>query len=230
MPDELIHLSAAEASRGIREGVLSAQTYAAALVQRQQALVRLGALISFDPDLVLQQARRIDEERRAGRSLGPLAGVPFVVKDQIETAWYPTTGGTPALRGYQPGRNAPVVQRLLGAGAVLFATANMHELASGGTSNNPAFGAVRNPYALDRSPGGSSGGTAAAIAARIVPIGLGEDTGGSSASRRASAASQASGPPAGPASSTPTRAWFPLRRRTTPRPSDRWPAPCPTSP
>lgn len=179
MADDLIQLSAAEAARRIRVGALSAEAYAGALVRRQQALGGLNALIAFEPDLVLEQARRLDHARGSGRALGALGGVPFVVKDQIETAFYPTTAGTPALRGFRSGRNAPVVQRLLDADAVLFATANMHELASGGTSNNPAFGAVGNPYDLARSPGGSSGGSAAAVAARIVPFALGEDTGGS---------------------------------------------------
>lgn len=179
MEAELPELTAADAARRIRCGSLSAEAYAAALIRRQQDLAQLNALISFDTELVLEQARRIDRQRRSGGPMGELAGVPFVVKDQIETAFHPTTAGTPALRNYRSRRHAPVVQRLLEAGALLFATANMHELASGGTSNNPTFGPVRNPYDPSRSPGGSSGGTAAAIAARIVPIGLGEDTGGS---------------------------------------------------
>jgi Asp-tRNA(Asn)/Glu-tRNA(Gln) amidotransferase A subunit family amidase len=176
---DLAELTAEEAAIRIRDGSILATTYVAAQIERQLALSELNAVISFDPDVVLEQARRVDQKRQNGEMLGKLAGVPFVVKDQIETAFYPTTAGTPALKGYRADRNGPVVQRLLDADAVLFATANMHELASGGTSNNPTFGPVRNPYDLSRSPGGSSGGTAAAIAAGITPIGLGEDTGGS---------------------------------------------------
>jgi Asp-tRNA(Asn)/Glu-tRNA(Gln) amidotransferase A subunit family amidase len=101
------------------------------------------------------------------------------VKDCIDTAAYPTTSGTPKLDHYQPNRNAVVVQRLLDAGAIIAGKANMHELAYGITSNNAHTGAVRNPYDLELIPGGSSGGSAAAVAAGIANAGLGTDTGGS---------------------------------------------------
>jgi len=101
------------------------------------------------------------------------------VKDNIDTADLPTTGGTPGLQDWQPAANAPVMQALLDAGAVLAGKTNMHELAFGITSNNVGYGAVGNPYDATMIPGGSSGGTAAAVAARIVPAGLGSDTGGS---------------------------------------------------
>jgi mandelamide amidase len=139
----------------------------------------LNVTIGFDEDRVREEARAIDRARSRGALLGRLAGVPFVVKDQIEVAGYATTAGTPALRAYVSTRDAAVVAALRRAGAIPFAKANLHELASGGTSSNPTYGIVRNPYDLDRIPGGSSGGTAAAIAARIVPAGLAEDTGGS---------------------------------------------------
>ena len=109
----------------------------------------------------------------------PLRGVPFVVKDNIGTAALPTTGGCPFLKSWQPGQDAPVVERLRAVGAVLIGKANMHELGFGVTSNNGGFGAVRNPHNLLRSAGGSSGGTAAAVAAGLVPFGLATDTGGS---------------------------------------------------
>ena len=119
--------------------------------------------------------------RDAGLTLPRLAGLPIVVKDNINTAALPTTGGTAALRGVQPKANAPSLQQLLDAGAIVIGKSNLHELAFGITSTNltPFAGAVKNPYDRTRIPGGSSGGTAAAIAARIVPAGLGTDTGGS---------------------------------------------------
>jgi mandelamide amidase len=101
------------------------------------------------------------------------------VKDSVNTRDYPTTGGTPALRNFRPAEDAELVTRLKAAGAIVMGKTNIHELSFGWTSNNQAFGAVRNPYATDRIPGGSSGGTAAAIAAHMAPLGIAEDTQGS---------------------------------------------------
>src|SRR4029078_5376111 len=115
----------------------------------------------------------------AGKSRGPLHGVPLVIKDNINARGLPTTAGTPALANFRPAQDAPVLKRLLDAGAIVLAKTNMHELAFGITSNNARFGAVGNAYDATRIAGGSSGGTAAAIAARMAPAGLGTDTGGS---------------------------------------------------
>ena len=105
--------------------------------------------------------------------------MPLALKDNLDTADMPTTGGTPALRGHRPKRNAPVVQSLLDAGAIVLGKTNLHELAYGITNNNGAFGAARNPYDRARIPGGSSGGIGVAVGARIAPGGIGTDTGGS---------------------------------------------------
>src|SRR6185369_16148616 len=139
------------------------------------------ALISIDREGALAQARKVDEMRAANATLPVLAGLPIVVKDNINTRDLPTTGGTAALRGVRPTANAPTLQKLIDAGAIVIAKANLHELAFGITSTNlTSFaGPVKNPYDRSRIPGGSSGGTAAAIAARIVPAGLGTDAGGS---------------------------------------------------
>jgi indoleacetamide hydrolase len=108
-----------------------------------------------------------------------LNGMPLIIKDNLDVAGMPTTAGSSALAGHVPERSSTAVQRLLDAGAVVIGKANMHELSFGITSNNAAYGPVRNPYASDHIAGGSSGGTAAAVAARLVPAGLGSDTGGS---------------------------------------------------
>jgi Asp-tRNA(Asn)/Glu-tRNA(Gln) amidotransferase A subunit family amidase len=110
---------------------------------------------------------------------GVLAGIPFAVKDNIDTKDLPTTGGTEALRGSRPRHDAEVVARLIGAGAVMIGKTNLHELAFGITGNNGSFGPVRNPYDPTRSAGGSSSGSAVAVAVGIVPFALGTDTGGS---------------------------------------------------
>jgi hypothetical protein len=103
----------------------------------------------------------------------------MILKDNINTVGFPTTAGTSFLKDYRPKTNAPLADLLFKQGAILFAKSTMHELALGSTSANPTFGYVKNPYDLSRIPGGSSGGTAAAVAARIVPAGLGSDTTGS---------------------------------------------------
>ncbi|WNG45977.1 amidase [Archangium minus] len=172
-------LSAAEAARRIREGEMSAESYAGALLRAYRARAELNTVLWMDSERLLESARAIDRRRARGQVLGLLAGVPLMVKDNIDVAGIPTTAGTPALRQYVPRQNAPVMDALFAQDALLFAKANMHELAAGASSNNAAFGSVRNPYDRTRIPGGSSGGTAAAVAARFVPAGLGTDTAGS---------------------------------------------------
>jgi mandelamide amidase len=134
-------------------------------LERARGLADLGAFVTV-------------ADRAAGGA-GPLAGVPLAVKDNLDTADLPTSGGTPALRDSRPGRDHPAVARLRAAGAAVVGKTNLHELALGITSNNAAFGPVRNPHDPSRSPGGSSGGSAVAVATGVVPIALGTDTGGS---------------------------------------------------
>ena len=114
-----------------------------------------------------------------GELHGPLAGLPFCVKDNVKVAGLPTTSGTPALRGAIPPRDAEVVARIRAAGADFIGKVGLHELGFGTTSNNGMFGPVRNPRDPARVPGGSSGGSAAAVAAGLVPFSIGNDTGGS---------------------------------------------------
>ncbi len=173
------NLTAIEASVRIRNGDLTAEGYAAALLYRASRVHALDIFISGTAQALLEAARAIDLRRQHGGRLGALAGVPLIVKDNIDTAAFPTTAGTPALANNRPTSDAPALAALFRADALLFGKANMHELAFGVTSDNAAYGAVHNPYAFDRIPGGSSGGTAAGVAARVSPAGLGTDTGGS---------------------------------------------------
>ncbi len=175
----LAELGAADAAAAIRGGDVSAQALVDALLDRCAQGAPLNAFISLNPDAVRAAAHDADQRRRRGARLGPLHGVPLALKDNFDTADYPTTAGTPALAAHRPRRNGTAVQRLLDAGALILGKANMQELAFGPTSNNAAFGPVHNPYDRSRIPGGSSGGTGAAVAARLAPAGLGTDTGGS---------------------------------------------------
>jgi len=133
----------------------------------------------FDADGARETARNVDLRRRSGAALRPLDGVPISLKDNIDTRNMLTTAGTPALRHHRPPNDAPVVDRLIQAGAIMLGKNGMHELSFGITSNNATFGAVHNPSDPSMIPGGSSGGTAAAVAAKLVPAGIGTDTGGS---------------------------------------------------
>lgn len=172
-------LGVAEAAKAIRNGEITAERLADALLARAALRADLGAFIALEPDRVREAARKSDQQRASGASLGPLHGVPLALKDNLNTAELPTTGGTPGLAGNRPKRNAAIVDRLFAAGAIMLGKCNLHELAYGITNNNAAYGPARNPYALDRIPGASSGGTAVAVAARMAPGGIGSDTGGS---------------------------------------------------
>jgi mandelamide amidase len=169
--------TAAEIVADIRTGKLTAVSAVQAALERAEQFKELNAFIILNKDGALAAAAQVDK----GEKRGALAGLPIVVKDNINTADIPTSGGTPALRHARPTKNAPSLQKLLDAGAIVIGKTNMHELAFGITSTNLSSfaGPVKNPYDTTRIPGGSSGGTSAAIAARIVTCGLGSDTGGS---------------------------------------------------
>jgi indoleacetamide hydrolase len=178
---EQLALTALEAIEAIQAGRLKSADYVATLLARAEALSHLNAFTASDVDGAREAAQRIGALSASEKARLPLAGLPIAVKANIDTAGMQTCAGTPALARFVPRSNAPSVQRLLDAGAIVLGKANMHELAFGITSTNASrhAGPVRNPYDLDKIPGGSSGGTAAAIAARIVTAGLGTDTGGS---------------------------------------------------
>ena len=177
--DQLLNLSARDAVLKMTRGELSSEKYTTALLTQCERAKSLNAFITLDEGKVLQAARAADQRRSSGAKLGPLHGLPIPVKDSVNTKDYPTTGGTNALRHFVPKEDAPIVRALVEAGAMVMGKTNIHELSFGWTSNNLAFGAVHNPYDPSRIPGGSSGGTAAAIAAHMAPIGIAEDTQGS---------------------------------------------------
>ena len=179
MTTPLTDLSATDAVAAMRYGDMTAEVYATALLDRCEAGRHLNAFISFEPERVLKAARAADTKRASGAALASLHGLPIPVKDSVNTKDYPTTGGTRALQNFYPAEDSVLVRKLKDAGAIVLGKTNIHELSFGWTSNNQAFGAVRNPYDTSRIPGGSSGGTAAAIAARMAPIGIAEDTQGS---------------------------------------------------
>jgi Asp-tRNA(Asn)/Glu-tRNA(Gln) amidotransferase A subunit family amidase len=139
---------------------------------------RLHAMVALNPR-ALDQAAALDRERAQGRVRGPLHGIPIVVKDNYETVEMPTAAGSIALGSFRTTTDAYQVQRLRDAGVVIIGKTNMHELASGITNMSSLLGPTRNPYDLRRNPGGSSGGTGAAIAASFAAAGMGSDTCGS---------------------------------------------------
>ena len=176
---QLHELTASEARAALRRGDFSCLDYVRALLERGAAMTSLNALTAQDRDALLAAAGEADRSGAVRDEARPLAGIPVALKDNIDTVALPTTGGTGALQGRHPRRNAPIAQALFDSGALLAGKANMHELAFGITNNNAVTGATRNPYDPRMIPGGSSGGSAAAVAARMVPVAIGTDTGAS---------------------------------------------------
>ena len=173
-------LSAVDLVAAIRRGDVSAVQVTEKFLDRIAALNgTTNAFLHVDRDSALARAAEIDVRRKAGASLGPLAGLPVAVKDALCTRDQPTTCASKMLAGYRPPYDAHVVAKLRAADAVLVGKTNMDEFAMGGSNENSAFGPVRNPWDLARAPGGSSGGSAACVAADMAPAAIGSDTGGS---------------------------------------------------
>jgi aspartyl-tRNA(Asn)/glutamyl-tRNA(Gln) amidotransferase subunit A len=178
--------SIAELSDRVRSGALSAEAVARESLASVERARELNAFLHVDHESVLARAAELDARRARGAALGPLAGVPVALKDALCTRDAPTTAaskiltrdGTPAS-GWRPPYDATVVARLRAADALLVGKTNMDELAMGSSSENSAFGPVKNPWDRARTPGGSSGGSAVAVAAGLVSGALGSDTGGS---------------------------------------------------
>jgi len=172
--------SITEAAALLTRGEISPVALVQAQLARIQALdPALNCFITLTPELALQQARKAEQEIRAGGYRGPLHGIPLALKDLFETAGVRTTAGSSFFAENVPEQDAQVVGRLREAGAVLLGKTNLHEIALGVTNENPHFGATCNPWDLRCIPGGSSGGSAAALAAGLCLGALGTDTGGS---------------------------------------------------
>jgi len=176
---EVAESTIAEEQKAMTEGRVTAKTLVQAYLDRIEAFdhrgPRLNALITLNPN-ALREAEALDRERASKGPRGPLHGIPVIVKDNYSTADMQTTAGTVALLGFVPSSDAFQVRKLRDAGAVILGKSNMHELASGITTVGSAFGQTLNPYDPSRNPGGSSGGTGAAVAASFAAAGMGSDT------------------------------------------------------
>ena len=171
-------LSAVEVIDSIAHGRFSAEELADAVMSAFERWAHLNAMIARDDAGLRTAARAYDGARAHTGRNRPLDGLPVVIKDNINTRTLPTSAATPALSDHRPQRDAEIVRVLVGAGALVAGKSNLHELA-GAIDAAPLFGPVRNPYAPACAAGGSSGGSAAAVAARMVPVAVGTDTGGS---------------------------------------------------
>lgn len=176
--DSLLDGTMAPLLAALRRGRVDLPDVAERVAARIEALHSLNAVVGFDRNALLDQAKRLAGRRNRLRSAA-LFGLPVALKDNVDALPFATTAGTPALRSHQPVRDAEIVQRLRAAGALIVCKTNMDELAAWGTTHNGVFGRTANPYALERHTGGSSGGSAVAVAARLVPAAIGTDTAGS---------------------------------------------------
>ncbi|MFT4189891.1 MAG: Asp-tRNA(Asn)/Glu-tRNA(Gln) amidotransferase subunit GatA [Comamonas sp.] len=175
---ELHHMTAAELAAALQRKQVSAVEAARHFLARAERHTDLGAFLATDPEATLAQARAADARIAAGTA-GALEGVPIAHKDVFVTRDFPTTAGSRMLEGYRSPFDATVVAKLAGAGAVTLGKLNCDEFAMGSANQNSAYGPARNPWDRTRVPGGSSGGSAVAVAARLAPAATGTDTGGS---------------------------------------------------
>ena len=177
---DLAYLTLKEASELVRRKIVSSVELTATCLKRIEAYnPALNAFITVTRDQAMETARAMEAEQRRGKWRGPLHGIPIALKDNIDTAGVRATAASELFKDRVPSEDAEVVRRLKNAGAVLLGKTNMHEFALGGTSAVSYFGPVHNPWALDRIPGGSSGGSGAATAAGLCFGSLGTDTAGS---------------------------------------------------
>ncbi|MEH1126590.1 Asp-tRNA(Asn)/Glu-tRNA(Gln) amidotransferase subunit GatA [Micromonospora sp. CPCC 206061] len=177
---DLIHLTATEIAALVASGDASATEITQAHLDRIAAVDdRVHAFLHVDAEGALAAATAVDERRAAGEALGPLAGVPVAVKDIIATKGVPSTAASKILEGWRPPYDATIVSRMRDAGLVMLGKTNLDEFAMGSSTEYSAYGPTYNPWDLRRIPGGSGGGSAAALAAYEAPLAVGTDTGGS---------------------------------------------------
>jgi len=177
---DITRWTAAETAEAIAAGKVTAVEVAQAHLDRIAAVdEKVHAFLHVDREGALAQARAVDEKRARGEKLGPLAGVPLALKDVFTTQGVPTTAGSKILEGWVPPYDATLTKRLKDADVVILGKTNMDEFAMGSSTENSAYGPTGNPWDLTRIPGGSGGGSAAALAAYEAPLAIGTDTGGS---------------------------------------------------
>jgi aspartyl-tRNA(Asn)/glutamyl-tRNA(Gln) amidotransferase subunit A len=184
MADDLTRMGAAEMSAALAAGSVSSVELTTAALERIAAVdgdttAGVHAFLHVSAEDALAAARAVDADRAAGRELAPLAGVPVAVKDVVATRGMPTTVGSRILQGWVPPYDATLVTRLREAGTPILGKTNMDEFAMGSSTEHSAYGPTRNPWDPERIPGGSGGGSAAAVAAFEAPLAIGTDTGGS---------------------------------------------------
>jgi aspartyl-tRNA(Asn)/glutamyl-tRNA(Gln) amidotransferase subunit A len=177
---DITRSTAVELLSAMKSGVVSAEEVTRAYLDRiDQFEGRIKAFLHRDADRALEKAREVDARRHSGQPLGELAGVPIALKDVLCTKGVPTTCASKMLQNFRPPYDATVIERINAADAIPVGKTNMDEFAMGSSTENSAFGPSKNPWDEERIPGGSSGGSAAAVAADFAPISLGSDTGGS---------------------------------------------------
>ena len=176
----MLELTSLELAQAIKEKKLTAvEAVSVCLAAVEKNDRKINAFLNVNAEYALSRAVSIQKKLDAGEELSRLAGVPIAVKDNISTRGFKTTCASKILDGFEPVYDATVIEKLERAGLVVIGKLNMDEFAMGGSSETGVFGAVKNPWDLSRVAGGSSGGSAAAVAAGEIPLALGSDTGGS---------------------------------------------------